>query len=52
MAQAARRLYIHRNTPMYRLDKIASHTGLDLRNFKDAIKMEVYFQLYGLELFK
>jgi carbohydrate diacid regulator len=48
MAEAARRLYIHRNTLMYRLDKVFSLTGLDLRNFKDAVKMEIYFTLNGL----
>ncbi|WP_422446413.1 PucR family transcriptional regulator [Thermoanaerobacterium sp. DL9XJH110] len=48
MSEAARRLYIHRNTLMYRLEKIASITGLDLRNFKDAIILEIYFLLLGL----
>ena len=41
IAETARRLYIHRNTLIYRLDKIYKLTGLDLRNFKDAIKMQI-----------
>ena len=45
VAEAARRLYIHRNTLIYRLDKIYNLTGLDLRNFKDAIKMNIYLIL-------
>jgi len=45
MAEAARRLYIHRNTLMYRLDRIQAQTGLDLRNFRDAVKMEIYLLL-------
>jgi hypothetical protein len=45
MSEAARKLYIHRNTLMYRLDKIANSTGLDLRNFKDAVKMEIFKEI-------
>ncbi|ADL08538.1 PucR family transcriptional regulator [Thermosediminibacter oceani] len=45
LAMAARKLYIHRNTLMYRLDKISSQTGLDIRKFKDAVKMEIFLAL-------
>ncbi|AEE90776.1 putative transcriptional regulator, PucR family [Tepidanaerobacter acetatoxydans Re1] len=45
IAQAARHLYIHRNTLIYRLDKIYTITGLDLRNFNDAIKMKIHLIL-------
>ncbi len=37
VSEAARRLYIHRNTLVYRLDKVQKSTGLDLRTFEDAI---------------
>lgn len=37
LADTARDLYIHRNTLVYRLDKIHKITGLDLRNLKDAL---------------
>jgi len=45
IGEAARRLFIHRNTLIYRLDKIYNLTGLDLRNFKDAIKMNIFLIL-------
>ncbi|MBO8434594.1 MAG: helix-turn-helix domain-containing protein, partial [Tyzzerella sp.] len=35
------RLYIHRNTLVYRLDKLQKMTGLDLRNFDDAIIFKI-----------
>lgn len=34
---ASRELFIHRNTLIYRLDKIRRDTGLDLRTFEDAV---------------
>jgi carbohydrate diacid regulator len=37
LTDAARDLYIHRNTLVYRLDKIQKVTGLDLRHFRDAM---------------
>jgi len=37
----AKRLAIHRNTLSYRLDKVTSLTGLDPRNFDDAIQMRL-----------
>lgn len=37
LTDAARELYIHRNTLVYRLDKIQKVSGLDLRHFKDAM---------------
>lgn len=35
-SEAARKLYVHRNTLIYRLDKIYKETGFDIRNFKEA----------------
>ena len=40
-SEAARKLYIHRNTLIYRLDKIQKETGLDLRTFDDAIALKM-----------
>ena len=34
--QTSRKMYMHRNTLSYRLDKIKTLTGLDLRHFCDA----------------
>lgn len=45
IAETARKLYLHRNTLVYRLDKFEKHTGLDLRNFDDAIVVRVGLML-------
>ncbi len=37
IAECARKLFLHRNTLIYRLDKIEQLTGLNIRNFDDAI---------------
>ena len=37
----ARKLFVHRNTLVYRLDKIKKLTGLDLREFDNAIVLKV-----------
>lgn len=36
LTKASKNLYIHRNTLMYRIEKIHKETGLDIRNFKNA----------------
>ena len=41
VSETARQLYIHRNTLVYRLDKIQKATGLDLRVFEDAITFKI-----------
>lgn len=41
VSETSRQLYIHRNTLVYRLDKIQKVTGLDLRNFDDAIIFKI-----------
>ena len=41
LSETSRQLYVHRNTLVYRLDKIHKLTGLDLRNFDDAIVFKV-----------
>jgi len=37
MSETARKMFIHRNTLQYRLDKIKQQTGLDVKNFEDAV---------------
>lgn len=37
LSTTSRHLYIHRNTLLYRMDKIKKATGLDLRRFEDAV---------------
>lgn len=41
VSETSRQLFIHRNTLVYRLDKIQKITGMDLRRFDDAIYFKV-----------
>jgi len=45
LSEAARRLYIHRNTLIYRLEKVQRATGLDLRNFDDAVLLKIVIMM-------
>lgn len=36
-SETSRQLFVHRNTLVYRLDKVQKITGLDLRSFDDAV---------------
>jgi len=41
VSQTSRQLHVHRNTLIYRLEKIEKITGLDLKKFEDAIILKV-----------
>ena len=41
VSETSRQLFVHRNTLVYRLDKIYKITGLDLRKFDQAIVFKV-----------
>lgn len=41
VSETSRQLFIHRNTLVYRLDKLLKSTGLDLRVFEDAITFKI-----------
>ena len=41
VSETSRKLFIHRNTLVYRLEKIKKLTGLDLREFDNAIVLKV-----------
>ena len=43
IAAASKALFIHRNTLNYRLDKLRRETGLDVRNFQDAVVFRLIF---------
>ncbi len=45
ISETARRLYIHRNTLVYRLDKVQRITGLDLRKFDDAVTFKILLMI-------
>ena len=41
VSETARQLYIHRNTLVYRLEKLQKSTGLDIRAFDDALTFKI-----------
>lgn len=45
LSETSRQLYIHRNTLVYRLDKIEKVMGLDLRNFHDAVTFKIMMMM-------
>ncbi len=48
VSETSRNLYMHRNTLMYRLDKIEKATGMNIKKFSDAISFRVLTVLYKL----
>ena len=46
ISKTARKLYMHRNTLIYRLNKIEKTTGMDLRNFEMAVTFQILRTLY------
>lgn len=41
VSEAARQLFVHRNTLVYRIEKLAKSTGLDIRTFDDALTFKI-----------
>jgi carbohydrate diacid regulator len=41
VSETSRKLFVHRNTLVYRLEKIKKITGLDLREFDHAIIFKI-----------
>lgn len=48
VSETSRNLYMHRNTLMYRLDKIERTTGLDIRKFQDAMTFRLIMILHKI----
>jgi len=48
VSETSRNIYVHRNTLMYRLDKIERSTGLNVRKFSDAVTFRLITILYKL----
>jgi purine catabolism regulator len=48
LKDAAKRLYVHRNTLIYRLERIEAYTGLDLRNSQNQINLFVALKTYRM----
>lgn len=49
ISDAAKKLYIHRNTLIYRLDKIYKESGFDIRKFKEAAVFIIAFLVWKNE---
>lgn len=41
VSETSRQLYVHRNTLVYRIEKLNKLTGLDIRNFDDALTFKI-----------
>lgn len=41
VSETSRQLFVHRNTLVYRIEKIQKNTGLDVRNFDDALTFKI-----------
>lgn len=49
LSEASKELYIHRNTLIYRIDKLLKYTGFDIRNFNEAIIFKIIYSLWKEE---
>lgn len=45
-SESAKKLFIHRNTLIYRLDKIMKFTGFDIRDFASAVVFKIIFLIW------
>lgn len=45
ISETARQLYVHRNTLVYRLERLQSELGLDIRIFEDAMTFRIAFMV-------
>ena len=41
VSETARQLFVHRNTLVYRIEKLEASTGLDIRTFEDALTFKI-----------
>lgn len=48
ISETAKKLYIHRNSLQYRLDKFTEKTGLDLRRFEESFKVYIAIKALGI----
>lgn len=46
VSRTARKMYMHRNTLIYRLDKVRYITGLDVRELDGAVTFELLYRIY------
>jgi len=48
VSETAKKLFIHRNSLQYRLEKLYERTRLDVRKFDDAVKIYIAIQALGM----
>ena len=41
VSETSRQLFVHRNTLVYRIEKLHQSTGLDIRKFDDALTFKI-----------
>jgi hypothetical protein len=49
ISEAARRLYLHRNTLLYRIEKIKNLTGIDIKKFEEAVIFRIIISINKLK---
>ncbi|MDO6353965.1 helix-turn-helix domain-containing protein [Caloramator sp. CAR-1] len=49
ISEASRRLYLHRNTLLYRIEKIKAITGLDIKKFEEAVVFRTVISIFKLK---
>ena len=49
VSNAARALFVHKNTLLYRMDRLKRQTGYDLRVFRDALTL---YLMIGMQQFR
>lgn len=50
ISDSSRALYIHRNTLLYRIEKIQKITGIDIRKFEDAVVLKLYLIMQSINI--
>ena len=45
ISETARQMYVHRNTLVYRLERLEKMLGVDIRKFEDAVKVQTAFMV-------
>ena len=46
VSEASRNAFVHRNTLIYRINKVQKLTGLNIKNFEDAFLLKVLMVIY------
>ena len=47
VSETSRQLFVHRNTLVYRIEKLQKATGLDIRTFDDALTFKIALMVVG-----